>query len=114
MTRTLLSLPEPPSAVFAASDTQAMGVLEAAQDASLTVPGDLSIIGFDDIEVAGYLGLTTMRQQLFESGWEAVHLLLECLDSECVEPVCKVLPPALIDRSTTAPPRQHVAAVERR
>ena len=71
-----------PTAVFAASDTQALGVLEAARTAGLDVPGDLSVVGFDDVEVSGYAGLTTVRQPLFESGRLAAELLLESLDAE--------------------------------
>ena len=75
----LLSLPERPTAVFAASDTQAIGVLEAARALGIDVPGELSVVGFDDIEVAAYVGLTTVRQPLFESGRRGAKLLLELL-----------------------------------
>lgn len=101
----LLALPEPPTAIFAASDTQAMGVLEAAQDAGLSVPHDLSVVGYDDIEVAEYLGLTTIRQQLFESGVRGVELLLKTLNALPEAPVCDVLPVELVVRGTTVPPR---------
>jgi DNA-binding LacI/PurR family transcriptional regulator len=100
----MLALPERPTAIFAASDTQAMGVLEAAQDLNLRVPEDLSVIGYDDIEVAEYLGLTTMRQLLFESGRRGVELLLDRLENPEASPVCEVLPVGLIKRRTTAPP----------
>ncbi len=100
----LLSLPERPTAIFAASDTQAMGVLEAARDANLRVPDDLSVVGYDDIEVAEYLGLTTVRQLLFESGKRGVELLLETLESPPTQPVCEVMPTELIVRGTTTPP----------
>ncbi len=60
----LLCLPEPPTAIFAASDTQALGVLEAAQDLRVGVPQELSVVGFDDVEAASYVGLTTVRQPL--------------------------------------------------
>lgn len=76
MTHQLLKLPQRPTAIFAASDTQAMGALQAAADLGLNVPNDLSVIGYDDIEVAEYLGLTTMCQLLFESGQRGVELLL--------------------------------------
>jgi DNA-binding LacI/PurR family transcriptional regulator len=104
LTNELLALPEPPTAIFASSDTQAMGVLEAARDAGLDVPGDLSVIGYDDIEVAEYLRLTTMRQLLFESGQQAVELLLTLLENPGGEPVHQILPVELTVRSTTAPP----------
>jgi DNA-binding LacI/PurR family transcriptional regulator len=100
----MLRLPQPPTAIFAASDTQALGVLEAARDLELRVPEDLSVIGYDDIEVAEYLGLTTMRQLLFESGQRGVERLLEVLQDPPVQPVCEVLPANLIVRRTTAPP----------
>jgi hypothetical protein len=64
MASELLGLAEPPTAIFAASDTQAFGVLEAAARAGVEVPARLSVIGFDDIEVAAYVGLTTVRQPL--------------------------------------------------
>lgn len=100
----MLALPERPTAIFTTSDTQAMGVLEAARDARLRVPEDLSIIGYDDIEVAEYLGLTTIRQLLFESGARGVKLLLDALEDPGADPVCEVLSTELIVRNTTAPP----------
>lgn len=102
----LLTLPDPPTAIFAASDTQAFGALEAAQDLGLQVPQDLSVVGYDDIEVAEYLNLTTVRQPLFESGWRGVHLLLRTIEDPAAELVCDLLPIELIVRSTTAPPRR--------
>ena len=55
----LLKSPDPPSAIFAASDTQAIGVLAAAERLGVAVPGQLSVVGFDDIESAAFLGLST-------------------------------------------------------
>ncbi|MGQ0600525.1 MAG: LacI family DNA-binding transcriptional regulator [Anaerolineales bacterium] len=101
----MLCLPERPTGIFAASDTQAMGVMEAARELGLAVPDDLSVVGYDDIEVAEYLGLTTVRQLLFESGQRGVNLLLRVLSSPPGAPVCEVLPTELIVRRTTAPPR---------
>jgi DNA-binding LacI/PurR family transcriptional regulator len=100
----MLSSPERPTAIFAASDTQALGVLEAARDLNLRVPEDLSVVGYDDIEVAEYLRLTTIRQLLFESGKRGVELLLEVLANAPAQPVCETLPVELIVRGTTAPP----------
>jgi DNA-binding LacI/PurR family transcriptional regulator len=105
MARDLLALPDPPTAIFAASDTQAIGVLEAAQDADLRVPDDLSVIGYDDIEIAEYLHLTTIRQPLFASGVEGVELLLESIAQSPPSPRQVLLPIDLIVRRTTAPPR---------
>jgi len=102
MAMKLLSLPDFPTAIFAASDTQAMGVLQAANELGLRVPYDLSVIGYDDIEIAEYLGLTTVRQLLYESGRRGVELLLNIVDHINLEPVCEVLPTQLIVRKTTA------------
>lgn len=68
-----------PTAIFAPSDTQAMGVLKAARERGLAVPDDLAVIGFDDVEFADYIGLTTVRQPLEESGRVAVELLVSRL-----------------------------------
>lgn len=100
----MLALAERPTAIFAASDTQAMGVLEAARNLGLQVPGDLSVMGYDDIEIAEYLGLTTIRQLLYESGQLGVELLLDILEGLNAAPVCHVLPTEMIIRGTTAPP----------
>jgi DNA-binding LacI/PurR family transcriptional regulator len=104
MARELLALPHPPTAVFAYSDTQAIGVVLAAREMGLQIPLDLSVIGFDDIEAAKYLRLTTIRQPLCESGLEGSRLLLAALDaSEAAEPVVRELPISLVVRDTTAP-----------
>ena len=103
----LLALSEPPTAVFAASDTQAIGVLRAAEERELSVPEDLSVIGFDDIEVAEYLNLTTIHQPLFTSGVEGAELLFQCISKQS-EQQCDVLevtlPLRLVERQTTGPP----------
>jgi DNA-binding LacI/PurR family transcriptional regulator len=75
----LLRRPDRPTAVFAASDTQAIGVLEAAQALGLGVPGDVAVIGFDDIEIAEPLGLSTVRQPLRQSGARGADLLLAAI-----------------------------------
>jgi LacI family transcriptional regulator len=75
----LLASDAPPTAVLAGSDLQALGVLEAAEAAGVPVPGRLSVIGFDNIEVARYAGLTTVAQPLEESGVRGAKLLLQAL-----------------------------------
>ncbi len=97
----LLDLPDPPTAIFAASDTQAIGVLEAARGSGMQIPADLSIIGYDDIEIADYLGLTTVRQQLFESGEHGVWLLLKAIDEPGAPIINDVLSTEVIIRKTT-------------
>jgi DNA-binding LacI/PurR family transcriptional regulator len=103
----LLARPAPPTAIFASSDVQATGVLAAAAAAGRRVPEDLSVIGFDDIEVSTYVGLTTIRQPLFDSGYLGGRLLLEALarpPGEAVEATAHRLPLELVERRTTAPP----------
>ena len=99
----LLSLPDRPTAVFAASDTQAIGVLEAARGLGIDVPRELSVVGFDDVEVAAYVGLTTVRQPLLESGRRGAKLLLEVLAGRTVAPLRELLPLELVVRGTTGP-----------
>jgi DNA-binding LacI/PurR family transcriptional regulator len=98
----LLALPAPPSAIFAASDTQAMGVLAAADRAGRWVPGELSVIGFDDIESAMLLGLSTVRQPLEDSGAEAARRLCALLRGEPSGPLRQQLPLEVVHRSSTA------------
>jgi DNA-binding LacI/PurR family transcriptional regulator len=76
--RHLLHRPDPPTAVFAANDLQAFGVYEAAREARLRVPEDLSVVGFDDLPVAAWVGppLTTIRQPLVEMAVAATRLVL--------------------------------------
>jgi DNA-binding LacI/PurR family transcriptional regulator len=104
MASDLLATSDPPTAIVAASDTQAFGALEAARDAGLKVPGDLSVIGYDDIEIAEYLGLTTIRQPLFALGVEGVELLLDSIANPPPAPRRVLLPVELVVRGTTAPP----------
>jgi DNA-binding LacI/PurR family transcriptional regulator len=84
-----------------------MGVMEAARDLRLRIPEDLSVVGFDDIEVAEYLGLTTIRQLLFESGQKGVDLLLNALEDPSKEPEYIKLPTELVVRQTTKRPASH-------
>ncbi len=104
----MLGGPEPPTAIFAACDETAAGVVEAARLRGLRVPQDLSVIGFDDTELARYCSppLTTVRQPLREMGGVAVRTALrmaagEKLDSHHVE-----LATALVVRHSTAPPTE--------
>jgi LacI family transcriptional regulator len=96
----LLNFPEPPDAIFAHSDVQAIGVLKAARDRGLSVPDELAVIGFDDVEVADYVGLTTVRQPLVESGHVAVRLLLERLNHPEGSVQKVTLPLSIVQRET--------------
>jgi DNA-binding LacI/PurR family transcriptional regulator len=97
----LLELPRPPTAIFAASDIQAVSVLKVARQAHLRIPEDLAVVGFDDIDLAEFMDLTTIRQHLDESGRLAAEILL----SRMAEPSRSLqhidLPLDLIERQTT-------------
>lgn len=96
----LLELANPPTAIYAASDTQAIGVISAARELRLRVPEDLAVIGFDDIEIAEFVGLTTVGQPLKEAGRLAVSILQQHL-SDAAHPIQQhVLPLTLRQRST--------------
>jgi DNA-binding LacI/PurR family transcriptional regulator len=91
-----------PTAIFAASDTQALGVLAAAQDLGLHVPDDLSVIGYDDIEACDFVGLTTVRQHLFESGRRGAQLLIAEIVERTPTATAVVIDPEIVRRRTTA------------
>lgn len=108
--RALLSLPEPPSAIFAGSDLQAVGVYEAARERGLTVPDDLSVVGFDDLSLAQYVSprLTTVRQPHAEMAAEAVRMVLALARSDSpAAPVRRELATSLVVRDST---RRHPSA----
>jgi DNA-binding LacI/PurR family transcriptional regulator len=101
----LLALARPPSAIVVASDTQALGVLDAAKSSGRGVPDDVSITGYDDIELAGLVGLTTVRQPLELSGERAAAALVLAIESGVKPtPFNEVLPLELVVRQTTGRP----------
>ena len=102
----LLDLPAPPTAVFAASDLQALAMIEALEALGRRVPDDLSVVGFDDVELARYAGLTTVAQPLEFSGTRGAELLLSALEGEDVLQARQHLSLELVVRGTTAPPRE--------
>jgi LacI family transcriptional regulator len=103
LARQLLALRRRPTAVFAASDVQAFGVLDAAARAGLAVPEDLSVVGFDDIELAAAIGLTTVRQPLRESGQRGARMLLGAIEGRAL-PQEQLPKLAVVTRRTVGPP----------
>jgi LacI family transcriptional regulator len=103
----LLDLPEPPTAIFSFNDNIAIGAIQAARARGLSVPEDLSIVGFDDIEYATIVTptLTTVRQPLAEMGRTAVSLLMRLLERQRFETLHVELATRLVVRESTAPPR---------
>jgi len=107
----LLSVDRPPTAVFAESDEMAIGALKTVRDAGLRVPGDVSIIGFDDHDMAAYTDLTTIAQPAMQQGETAATLLLDLMrddpDRSGADDVTSVvMPTRLVVRSTTGPDRR--------
>lgn len=93
------------TAVFAGNDTMALGVLRALHERGVDVPGQVSVVGFDDVPEAAYFwpGLTTVSQQFSVLGRTAVELTLRALKGE-QEPAAELVVPTLVERASTAPP----------
>jgi LacI family transcriptional regulator len=106
----LMRLSNPPTAIFAANDISAVGALAAMRDAGMEVPGDISLVGFDDVSIAGqvYPKLTTVRQPLTQMARAAVNTLLAMISG--LEPPAEkiILPTELVIRQSTAPPTRRV------
>jgi len=101
-----------PTAIFAANDVIALGVMEAAEDLGLSIPQDLSLVGYDDISYASLprIQLTTVSQPTYEMGRIAAEYLLAICEGEERGKLQRVLPPRLVVRKTTAPPRRMTRA----
>lgn len=99
----LLDLPDPPTAVFAFNDSMAIGVMQEAAARGLSVPGDCSVVGFDDTVEASVVvpALTTVRQPLAELGRTAVSVLLRQLNDSHFEPLRIELETRLVPRNST-------------
>lgn len=96
----LLSLPEPPTAIFVATDFQALGVMKIARKLNIKVPEQLAVIGFDDLDMAELSDLTTISQHLDESGRLAVEILLSRINDPTRPVIHSHLPLTLIERET--------------
>ena len=106
----LLALEELPTAVFAANDMVAAGLLGGLDRAGVDVPRDVSIVGYDDISIAhlAHVSLTTVHQPRTDMGRLAFELLLDRIDNRRPSEV-RLIEPSLVVRSTTAPPRTESA-----
>ena len=105
--RALLSLPEPPTAIFCHSDVMAIGAIQEAKKLGLRVPQDLSVVGFDDIQFSEYCDppLTTISQPRYEIGRQAMLMMLELLRGHDVRAGSRLLETHLVVRESAAPPR---------
>ena len=104
---TLMGSPEPPTAIFAASDYIAVGVMQALQQLGVAVPGDVSLVGFDDMPFAELMapGLTTIRQPVAQMGRLGFQALL-ALMNHGPAPTLTRLPVELIERRSVAAPKK--------
>jgi len=104
----LMSLPQPPTAIFCHSDVMAIGALSQAKRMGLRVPDDVSLVGFDDIKLAQYCDppLTTVSQPRYQIGREAMLLLLEQLHSRSVVSGSRLLDSEFIVRGSTSAPKR--------
>lgn len=96
----LMKLNPPPTAIFAANDQSAIGVYQAAEELGLRIPQDLSVMGFDNISEAKYLGLTTVDQFLSEMGYVATQMLLKMVNNEPLEVEVHKMSTQLVKRSS--------------
>ncbi|MEJ2750632.1 MAG: substrate-binding domain-containing protein, partial [Anaerolineae bacterium] len=98
--REMLALPHPPTAIFAANDQTAIGVYQAADELGLRIPEDLSVVGFDNIPEARFMGLTTVDQFLDEMGYIATQMLITLIQNQSLdEPIYK-MPTRLVIRDS--------------
>ncbi|MEU7373643.1 LacI family DNA-binding transcriptional regulator [Streptomyces albidoflavus] len=101
----LLTLPQPPTAIFAGSDLQALGVLEAARVQGLRVPHDLSVVGYDDVPLARWASpaLTTIHQPLRQMAEEATQMLMRLRAQEPVSTRLELATSLVVRKSTAGP-----------
>ncbi len=102
LTKKLLTLDDPPTAIFASNDMSAMGVYQAVAELGLRIPDDLSVVGFDNLHDAVYLNppLTTVDQFISEMGRIAVDMLVQQLNGESLENPIHTIPTKLIIRES--------------
>jgi LacI family transcriptional regulator len=102
--KSLFATGRTPDGIFVTSDIQALGVMEALRELGLDVPGDIRVLGFDDIVVSKYIGLSTLRQPMYEMGSTAVQKLMDRLSSPDRPVSHTVFSPHLVARHTSAAP----------
>ena len=95
------------TAVFAITDELAIGAMRALHEEGLKVPGDVSVVGFDDIDISAYTvpALTTIHQPIQEMGETTATLLCDFIESGHAESMSHILPHQLITRESVSPPR---------
>ena len=96
----LLRMENPPTAIFAANDQSALGVYQAVDELGLRIPDDLSLVGFDNISEASFIGLTTVDQKLTEMGFIATKMLIKLINDEPVDVKTYKISTSLIVRNS--------------
>jgi LacI family transcriptional regulator len=104
--KALLARDDPPSAVFCSNDFMAIGAMQGAREAGVTLPGGLSIVGFDDMAIASYISpsLTTIRQPAQEMGRLGTEILFDLIRNRDSAAVHKILETGIVIRESTAAP----------
>jgi LacI family transcriptional regulator, galactose operon repressor len=102
----LLDLPEPPTAIVAFNDKMAIGAIQAARERGLSVPADLSVVGFDDLDLSRSItpSLTTVRQPMEEMARVGVALLTRLIEGRPIDALHVELATELVVRESTGPP----------
>ncbi|MBM7845732.1 LacI family DNA-binding transcriptional regulator [Herpetosiphon giganteus] len=100
----LLDLAEPPSAIFAANDDLAFGIIDALRERGLKAGDDLAVVGYDDLEMAQLIGLTTIHQPMEQMGRKGAEVLLAALNEGTRRPTLHTLPVNLIERASSVKP----------
>jgi DNA-binding LacI/PurR family transcriptional regulator len=104
----LAGLKDPPTALVAANDVMAFGAWQCFRQLGLSVPEDISLVGFDDIALSSMapIGLTTVRCPMYEMGLKAATMLIDAIEGKPIQDACIELPVELVIRDTTAAPRR--------
>jgi LacI family transcriptional regulator len=104
----LLSLPQPPTAVFAVSDRAAIGAMDAIKDAGLSIPDDISVVGVDDVRDSAYSTppLTTFSVPKYDLGRTAVFILHDLISGKTIPPCRTVLLGKIVERQSAGAPRK--------
>ncbi|WP_022834954.1 LacI family DNA-binding transcriptional regulator [Salisaeta longa] len=99
----LLAMDEPVTGIFASSDVQAIGAWQAIREAGKEVPDDFSLVGYDDIKMSRFIGLTSIAQNMHDVGEEATSILLERTANKGPDIISKLIAPELRARKSTRP-----------
>lgn len=102
--RELLSMDNPPTAIFASNDQMAMGIYQVAEEMNLRIPEDFSLIGFDNIPESKYLGLTTVDQFILKMGYAATQMLIKIINDIPLDDQTYRMQTKLIVRSSCREP----------